>query len=73
MIVNVVIATTEFALQDTFEETPLAEFETVRTAAHDTSQPIPFLRATAPDPDAMEVALRADTTTETVRRFSRTE
>jgi len=68
-IVNATVPTTEFALQGTFEGTPLAKFETVRTAAHDTGQPVPFLWATAPDPDAMEAALRADATTETVRRF----
>jgi len=72
-IVTAMVPTTEFALQDTFAEAPLARFETVRTAANDTSQPMPFLWAAAPEPDAMEAALRGDTTTDTVQRFSRTE
>jgi len=70
-IVSAVVPSAEFALQDTFVDVPPAKFETVRTAGHDTGQPMPFLRAMAPDPDALEAALRADTTTDTVRRFSR--
>jgi predicted DNA binding protein len=70
-IVNARVPAEEFALQDAFQETPRARFETVRTAGHDSGEPIPFLRATAPDADAMETAVRADPTTNTVQRFSR--
>lgn len=72
-IVNAMVPTAEFALHDTFEEMPLATFETVRTAVHDTNQPMPFLWAAAPEPDALDAALRADATTDTVQVVTRTD
>ncbi|WP_049943351.1 helix-turn-helix domain-containing protein [Halolamina sp.] len=72
-IVKATVSTGEFALRDTFAEIPAATFETLGVAAHNTSQPIPLLRATAPELDALDAAIRRDATVDTVQAISSTD
>jgi len=71
--VNATVPTDGFALGTTLSEVPVATFETVRVAAHDTNQPMPLLRMRAPDPESVDRAVHADPTTDDVRVLSRGE
>lgn len=68
-IVDATVPTEQFALSDTFEEIPAAEFETVRVVAQQEGYVIPFLWASAPDMDELHRALEDDSTTADVRRL----
>lgn len=72
-IVKATVPTGGFALQDTFEETPGATVKTLGVAAHTSSQPMPFLWATAPDLEAVDSAIRSDVTVQSVRAVSCTD
>ncbi|MDG5776591.1 helix-turn-helix domain-containing protein [Haloarculaceae archaeon H-GB1-1] len=63
-IVEAVLPAGEFALAETFEAVPDATFESVRFAAHETGQPMPYFWTSAPDPDRIPGALAADETVE---------
>ena len=65
-IAEVRIPAEEFALYETSERVPDAEFEVERVAAHESDRVLPFVWATAEDPDAVEVALDADSTSSTL-------
>ena len=70
-IVDATIPTSQFALRDTFERVPDAEFETIRIVAQGQGYVMPLLRASAGDLDALHEALEADPTVEEVRRLVR--
>lgn len=71
-IVTARVPTEEFALRETFAEVPAATFKTLSVAAHNARQPIPFLWATAPELEAVDAAVRSDTTVDTVQAISST-
>lgn len=54
------IPSSEFALSDTFERCPEVEFDIERLVARDSDSAMPFMWARGPDLDAVEDALRAD-------------
>lgn len=72
-MVDATLPTEQFALDDTFERVPDAEFETVRVVAQETGQVMPFLWASSSDPDALHAALEGDSTIERVHRLSRND
>lgn len=69
-IVEATVPTEQFALRETFEAVPDARFDAVRVVAHEVGQVMPFLWSSAPDPDALEEALKADSTTKNVRQLA---
>lgn len=69
--VTATVPTNEFALRDTFVETPGATFNALGVAAHNSGQPMPLLWATAPELDAVDAAIRGDATVETARGVCR--
>lgn len=72
-IVDASVPAEQFALGDTFEEVPGAEFEVVRVVAYDAGRVMPFLWGSAAEQDALYAALEADTTTEGVQRLAGTD
>lgn len=59
-IAEIHILVDEFVLRETLSAVPDAEFEVMRVAAHGSDDVIPFLVARAPDQDALNDALEAD-------------
>lgn len=59
-IAEVHVPAGEFALRETLEAVPDAEFEVERVAAHGNDRVLPFVWATADDLDEVERALDAD-------------
>lgn len=72
-IVDATVPTEQFALRDTFDEIPDAEFETVRVVAHEAGHVMPFLWSTASDLDGLQTALERDSTTQNVTRLARSD
>lgn len=72
-IVDATVPTSQFALSETFERVPDAEFETIRIVAQGQGYVMPLLRASASDLDALHEALEADPTVENVERLVREE
>lgn len=68
-VVDATVPTDQFALSDTFQEVPEAEFETVRVVAQQEGYVIPFLWASAPEMDELHRALEEDATTADVQRL----
>ena len=60
------IPAAQFALHDTLESVPGAEFEILQLVADRQDRVMPFLWATADDPDELPEALQADPSTENV-------
>lgn len=69
-MVTATVPTREFALRETLADVPVAVFETQNVAAHNGNQPMPLLWATAPEFDALDDALRDDTTVESAREVT---
>lgn len=70
-MVTATVPIREFALRETLGDVPVATFETQNVAAHNSTQPMSLLWATAPELDAVADALRNDTTVEAVREITR--
>jgi len=66
-VVDATVPTDQFALSDTFEAIPEAEFETIRVVAQQEGYVIPFLWASAPDMEELHRALEEDATTDDVQ------
>lgn len=69
-IVDVIVPTEQFALQDTFEAATDATFETVCVVAHDPGQVMPFLWGSAADLDGLDETLAVDASTREVSRLA---
>lgn len=69
-IVDASVPPGQFALNDTFDAVPDAEFETVRVVAHDADHPMPFVWGAASDQEALYDALSTDVSTSDVRRLA---
>lgn len=72
-IVDATVPTEQFALADTFEAVPDAEFETVRVVAHEAGHVMPFLWASTADSESLREALEADATTRAVQRLCQSD
>lgn len=72
-MVPVTVTADSFALDDTFERVPDAEFDTAPVVAHDAGTAIPLLWASTADHGAVEEALHTDPSTLDVSRLSRHE
>jgi predicted DNA binding protein len=72
-MVDATLPTEQFALRDTFDRVPDAEFEVVRVVAQEHGRVLPFLWAWSSDADALHAALEDDPTTVDVHRLSRSE
>jgi predicted DNA binding protein len=70
-IVDATVRSEQFALGDTFEAVPNAEFEPLRLLAPEADRVLPYLWASAPDGRALHEALEADGTTAGVEFLSR--
>jgi predicted DNA binding protein len=69
-IVDVIVPTAQFALDETFGRLPDASFETVCVVAHEPGGVMPFVWGSADDLDALDDALRADDSTKRVTRLA---
>lgn len=69
-LVDATVPSGQFALRETFDRVPGAEFETVRVAAHEGGDVLPFLWGFASDLETLHAALVADSSTSTVRFIS---
>ncbi|PSP40994.1 hypothetical protein BRC68_16125, partial [Halobacteriales archaeon QH_6_64_20] len=69
-IAEVHVPADEFALRETLEAVPDAEFEVERVAAHGSDRVLPFVWATADDLDEVERALDADPSVEDVEALT---
>jgi predicted DNA binding protein len=72
-VVDATVPASQFALRDTAEKFPEAEFETLRVVAQNDGCEIPFLRAWAPNLDGLHQALEQDPTTREVERLVQRE
>ncbi|WP_436912300.1 helix-turn-helix domain-containing protein [Halosimplex marinum] len=70
-IVKATLPTEEFALAETFDAVPEAEFDAVRLVTHGTDRVVPLLWATDADSTAVTEALEADGSTDEVTLVSR--
>lgn len=70
-IVKASVPTEQFALAETFEAVPSAEFDALRLVTHGSDRVIPLLWATNVDPATVSEAMRDDDTTADVRLVSR--
>jgi predicted DNA binding protein len=69
-VVDMTIPTDQFALSETFDMVSDVTFEAVRVAAHSPRSVMPFVRASCPEMDALDDALKHDTTTRRVVSLS---
>jgi predicted DNA binding protein len=69
-IVEARLPADQFALEQTLSGVPGATFEIVRLVANGTDRLMPFLWATADDPDALVDALEADPSTENIEMLT---
>ena len=69
-IANVELPAREFALRETLSVVEGAEFDVERVVAHDTERVMPFIWATADDPDALDEALQDDSSIENLELLS---
>lgn len=72
-IVDASVPTEQFALTETFETVPNAQFQSVRVVANEDGSTMPFLWASAPDLDRLHEAVQVDSTTKEVERLARRE
>lgn len=70
-LVDATVPTEQFALSDTFDAVPDAEFQSVRVVANEDRSPMPFLWASAPDLDRLHDAINRDSTARDVQRLAR--
>lgn len=70
-LVDATVPTEQFALTDTFDAVPEAEFQAVRVVANEDGRAMPFLWASAPDLDRLNEAIEEDSTTKRVQRLAR--
>lgn len=71
-IVDATIQSEQFALDDTFERFPSAEFDILRVVTPEDGTVMPYLWATAPDRWALDQALADDASVSSVDLLSRT-
>lgn len=68
-VVDATIQPDQFALRETFDEMPQAEFEAVQIVSKGEGYVLPFVWARAPDLEELDRVLREDSTTEDVSRL----